>query len=772
LNAARDAGLNYAGRGWRVFPLPPGEKEPVGRTHGQNDSTDDPEEIRRMFQGAALWNLGIHCRPSGLYVIDIDMNPWKGKAGKATWDALVALHGHVETYTVRTWSGGLHFYYSHPEGFLANTAGDRGGLGLDVDTRGNGYVVAAPSFIRETHEGVVHEGSYEVIDDRDPAPLPQWIIDALRKPEPKQRTVLAPLASDGRVLDRVRAIAAELAGCVSGANDLAASLSTKVGNYVGAGQVDLDQATGIMLQAVEGWTWVRAEDRTTMHNTIRRQIAFGSQRDDRPWEAPVSEKNGLWDKYAQDTVPDPTPASTPPPQAAVAPPQAKTATTEVGHGQYRMAQRMLREHGEDLRYSSALGWYGYDGIRWVPDRSGDALRKGHETIDAAYRDVPSQASTEKRKDFLKDIGAVESASGAKGMLQHLSAMLPVAAGEDPFDRKAHLFNTPGGVLDLLAGGCREHDRKDMISKVAGGELGTERSPLFDAFLERILPDPDVRAYVQRLFGQAMLGRVTEHILPIFTGEGRNGKGTLRDAVRHAFGDYALEVDPDILMEQKHSQHKTFLMELMGRRLVFCSEGDRGRKFAEATMKRLVGGDEIQANRMHHDPVTYSPSHTLIMLTNHLPKVSGDDPAIWARIQVVPFSVVIPVSERDGNLPERLKAEAPAVLAWVHEGWLEYQKQGLNPPEAVRASTRKYQDDSDSMSRFLDENSISNPHESIQAKAFYEVYTKWSHDEGEHAETSVMFANSLKARGIDKKRTSRGMRYQGVMLAGDYAADYS
>jgi putative DNA primase/helicase len=762
LNAARDAGLAYARRGWHVFPLIRHDKTPW-TPNGQNDAITDEAKIRYAFGDKGTANVGIHCRPSGLYVVDVDMNPWKGKVGKATWDALAALHGHVETYTVRTWSGGLHFYYSHPEGFLANTTG---ALGPDIDTRGNGFVVAAPSYIREIHGGVVHEGVYEVVDDREPAPLPQWIIDALRKPEP--RTTNGPLASDGLALERVRALAAELAGCVFGANAAAASLSTKVGNYVGAGQIDGDQATQIMVRAVEDWSWAKPEDRTTMHNTIRRQIAFGAQRHDRPWEAPVSEQTGIWDKYAQVTVSDPSASrlSLVSDNALPVP-----APAEVGHGQYRMAQRMLREHGQDLRYSTALGWYYYDAIRWAADRSGNAERRSHETIDLAYSEVSQCKDLEDRKAFLRDIAKIESASGMSGMLEHLGAMLPVAAGEDPFDKQAHLFNTPSGVLDLLAGQQREHRREDLISKVAGSVVGTTRSELFDSFLQRILPDSQVRAYVQRLFGQAMLGRVTEHILPIFTGEGRNGKGTLRDAVRYAFGDYALEVDPEILMEQKNAQHKTFLMELMGRRLVFCSEGDKGRKFAEATMKRLVGGDEIQANRMHRDPITYSPSHTLVMLTNHLPNVSGDDPAIWARIQVVPFDVVIPPKERDGNLPERLKAEAPAVLAWVYEGWKEYQKQGLNPPEAVKASTQAYQDESDSMSRFLKENSMVNRGESIQARTFYDVYTKWSQAEGEHAETGVVFAKSLKARGIDKKRTEKGVRYQGLMLAGDYAGDY-
>lgn len=756
LNAARDNAIFMAERyGWHCFPVRFNGKRPV-TSHGQDDASADPDVLRRLFRSHGMGNVGIHCRPSGIYVVDVDMNPWEGKVGKASWEALVALHGHVETYTVRTWSGGLHFYYSHAEGLLANTSG---ALGPDIDTRGNGYVVATPSFVRETHEGVTHEGFYEVIDDRDPVPLPQWIIDALAKPEPRAHRSIGDPAASEHVEARVRALACDLADCTSGANDLAARLCVMAGNYVGAGQISRDQVEKIMLDAVADWSWARPEDERTMQNTIRRQIDFGAQRSDRPWSEPMSQ-TGVYDKY--DTqVPEPSPA---PPLKIVkgdVPPPAP----EIGRGQYRMSQRMLRSKGEDLRYSSALGWHVWDGARWRPDRDGATVRLAHDVINDSWKDVPSQEDADARKAFVSDINKVESVSGLEGMLYHLRAMFPVAAGEDPFDKAAHLFNTPSGTVDLHDGGLREHRREDLVSKMAGAEIGTQRSEVFETFLERILPDPEVRAYVQRLFGQAMLGRVTEHILPIFTGQGANGKGTLRDAVSFAFGDYATDVDPEILMEQKFGRHGTFMLELLGRRLVFCSETEKGRKFAEATMKRLVGGDPIQGNRMHKDPITFMPSHLMILLTNDLPVVSGDDAAVWRRIQVVPFDVVIPPAERDGNLSERLKQEAPAVLAWVYEGWLQYRQQGLNPPEAVKIRTDTYRNENDAVGRFLSERTVRNPHSSPRASEVYEAYVAWCREEGEAIESISDFGKSMAKHGVPKQRKSAGVSYPGILVMG-------
>jgi len=435
-----------------------------------------------------------------------------------------------------------------------------------------------------------------------------------------------------------------------------------------------------------------------------------------------------------------------------------------------MAERFIAEHGDQLRFVHGLGWHLWDGARWLLDEQRADLAHAVATVKTALRDLEDMTGDE-RDDLYKDVRKSESASGLEGLLKIASALEPITTASKSLDADAFLFNTPEGTLQLRDGTISECDRADLITKVAGAGLPTDEgeevagADEFHQFLERILPDQEVREFVQRLFGYAMLGKVTEHVMPIFTGTGANGKGTLRDAVMAAFGDYAIEVDPAILMESKHERHGAFKMRLRGARLTFCSETEKGRRFAEATMKRLVGGDPIEANLMHKNPITFDPSHTLIMLTNHLPLVSGDDPAVWRRILVVPFDVVIPEDERDGGLPDRLKKAAPAVLEWAYEGWMAYREEGLNPPEAVRVRTEEYKAASDVLGRFLDERSIPSPHALVPARELFNGWTSWCHASGEQACSEVEFAKSMAARGFEKKRTGAGYVYRGLMLAG-------
>src|SRR6188508_3479049 len=207
--AMKAAALDLAGRDLKVFPVTARGKEPLGGSAGHLEATSDPALIERLWRDHTFANIGIAAAASGLYVIDVDMCEWKGKVGAKTWDELVAIHGHVETYTVRSWSGGLHFYYRMPEGMsLRNTNGLSGGRGLgkDIDCRGKGYVIAPPSVVYE--DG--HSGSYTVEKDLPFADLPQWIIDLVKDVERPAPVAGVPLAADEMVLTRVRELANEL----------------------------------------------------------------------------------------------------------------------------------------------------------------------------------------------------------------------------------------------------------------------------------------------------------------------------------------------------------------------------------------------------------------------------------------------------------------------------------------------------------------------------------------------------------------------------------
>lgn len=419
-------------------------------------------------------------------------------------------------------------------------------------------------------------------------------------------------------------------------------------------------------------------------------------------------------------------------------------------------------------WNPALGWLAFTGAKWE-DVSDAAIAE-----DVRLWTLDQFAEALKKLRDAGDRGAAEEqVDGWRSMLSghRIRTMVVMARGaveikHELFDADLEAINTKSGMLALSDGHLTPTGPADYTTKITGAAFEPDaQSDLWDAFIERILPDQEVRAFVQRLLGYSMLGVVREHVMPIFTGDGANGKGTLRDTIMAAFGDYATEVDPELLMAQNNARHLTFLMELRGRRIVFCSETDKRRNFAEAQMKRLVGGDPIQANRMHKDPITFMPSHTLVMCTNHLPIVSGDDPAVWRRIVVVPFDIVIPEGERDGRLPEKLAEPhvLAAVLAWCHRGYLDYTTRGLDPPDAVKVRTAAYRAESDAVGRFTAEAVEFGRACSCTAAELYDAYTKWCLSEGEEATYKKReFGQEMARRNFKSQKIGGVMIYRGLM----------
>lgn len=430
---------------------------------------------------------------------------------------------------------------------------------------------------------------------------------------------------------------------------------------------------------------------------------------------------------------------------------------EQHSGQVRMAYRLARSHVDRLLHVHGIGWHVYDGTRWTEDTRGAAQRAVLEVL----RD--SLAESVGDKQLRADVAKCESKSGVEGVLGIAAALVEFAATVDDLDADPYLLNCCNGTLDLRTFELREHDPADRLTKITRGAYRPEVDPAaWDKFLGTVLPDPDERGYLQRVVGQALYGRVGEHLFPVLIGTGANGKGTFYGAVEHALGDYVRVIDPALLMaSDKGRAPGPELMELMGARLVIGSETEDGRKLDEATMKRLTGGDSLTARRLYREPVTWAPSHQLIYVTNHLPTVKGNDPAVWRRVRVVPFEVVVAPADRDPHLAERLQLEADAVLAWAVGGYRAYLEGGMREPASVVRATDEYRADSDAVGRFITEGCLTSPVATATTRELFTAWQTWAARDGAESISEKAFSGELERLGFTWKKTRRGKTWTGL-----------
>lgn len=440
-------------------------------------------------------------------------------------------------------------------------------------------------------------------------------------------------------------------------------------------------------------------------------------------------------------------------------PYADPTEGEQHRGQARMAYRLAALYADRLMFVRGLGWHVWDGARWAVDEK--------DTATTAVLDVLRDALSESLDDreLRADVRKCETANGIAGVLSIASALPALRVGTDELDADPYLFNCENGTLDLRTRTLGPHDPADRITRVARGayDPDAERGP-WTAFLESVLPDIAERDYLQRVIGQSVFGAVREHLFPVLTGTGANGKGTAYGAIAHAMGDYATIIDPALLMTAERGHGGPEMMALFGARLVIGSETEEGKQLDAALMKRLTGGDQITARNLYQPPVTWEPSHQLVYVTNHLPMVKGNDPAVWRRVRVIPFDVVVPEDQRDPELPERLKLAADAVLTWAVTGWFAYEDMGgMGEPEAVQRATDNYQTDSDAVKRFVQDVCFTGPHFYAKARDLFHAWTAWAATDGAERLSEKAFGAELDRLGYARRVTKTGKVRDGIGL---------
>jgi putative DNA primase/helicase len=163
---------------------------------------------------------------------------------------------------------------------------------------------------------------------------------------------------------------------------------------------------------------------------------------------------------------------------------------------------------------------------------------------------------------------------------------------------------------------------------------------------------------------------------------------------------------------------------------------------------------------------FTPTFKLLISGNHKPRLYNVDEAMRRRLLLVPFTVQIPGKERDPQLPEKLKAEWPAILRWVVDGCLEWQRAGLAPPKVVLDATEAYFADQDTLGQWLGEcTEEGDPATFARTMELFASWKTWAEARNHRPGSEKAFSESLVERGYEKERnTSTGrMGFRGLIV---------
>ena len=440
--------------------------------------------------------------------------------------------------------------------------------------------------------------------------------------------------------------------------------------------------------------------------------------------------------------------------------------TETGN-----ATRFANKYADKLRYSFKDDtWYFWNEHAWIEDNNDCQV---FELMKAIPKDIADEVRGISDEESQQAHYGWSLRSESRSVISN-SIFLSRSADGIPIDLEEldsaatdYKFNIANLTLDLVGNVTYPPRREDYITKMS--EVVYDQSaqcPKFLAFLEQILPDPELRAYLQRAFGLCLTGNASEHAMWIFYGTGRNGKNTLLDVIRHILGVYAVQSNWSTFTEHRNDPDggaaTPHLACLRGARMVTASESKENAKLAEGVIKNVTGDDCMQVRKLHSNPFWMTPKFKLFLATNHKPVITGTDPAIWSRVNLINFNVYIPEDQRDPELPIKLRAEASGILNWMLEGYLAWRQMGLKPPASVKASTEMFRLESDILARFIDEVCDISPKASEKSSELYQKYTGWLENSGEFNKlSSQKFKDALEKKGFHHVKTETGNRWVGI-----------
>jgi putative DNA primase/helicase len=422
-----------------------------------------------------------------------------------------------------------------------------------------------------------------------------------------------------------------------------------------------------------------------------------------------------------------------------------------------LALEFTKQFGNDLRFVDRWGqWLVWNGSCWRRDDTLSIFDEARKICREAA-DQCGKKQIAQRVRSAQTVAAVERL--ARADRQH-------AATVDQWDADPWLLNTPGGVVDLHTGKMRHATREDYCSKMTAAAPGGD-CQRWQRFLGDVTAsDKELQDYIQRMFGYILTGVTFEHALFFFYGTGANGKSVFLNTIAGVLGDYSRVAPIETFIASHTESHPTDLAGLQGARLVIATETEDGRRWAESKLKSLTGGDRISARFMRQDYFDFTPQFKLGFAGNHRPGLRSVDDAMRRRMNLIPFSVTIPVAKRDPKLAEKLRNERGGILAWAIEGCLAWQKIGLKQPKVVSAATNEYLAAEDALGRWLDECTVKSPNAKAGSSDLFHNWRRWADNSGEYVGSQKRFSQNLEARGFITSRTKTERVFVGLRLVTD------
>ena len=443
------------------------------------------------------------------------------------------------------------------------------------------------------------------------------------------------------------------------------------------------------------------------------------------------------------------------------------------------AERLKQVYGDDILYCSAADrWLKWDGRRWRYCDNSDPIEIYPMFVNVMRKTARQYANIvdmEQAKNFAAFCRRSENRPSIANGIKCARALLSV--DNKKLDTHNWLLNCQNGTNDLRTGQLMKHDRKHLITQVCAAEYDpAARSALWEKTIRQIIPDDELRRWIQKAIGYTITGFTREEKFFCMYGEGGSGKGTFIETIARVLGDYANSIPIEILLacrnDANNGQGATpHLAKLVGKRLVLASESGKDKRLKEDFIKEITGGDKLTTRHLYGQPFEYIPQFVVWFSTNYKPfLVDATDTGIKRRLIIIPFNADL-TAVRDNTLKERLlhPQERKGILKWLIDGCIMWQKEGLDDiPAAIKKLMADYYEDNDLIGQFINECCVLDEDLRVKLQDLLKAYNNWLEDNGSKYKIGRQaFKQDMQRRGYEYKKFNDGRYFLKIGLAVDW-----
>ena len=369
---------------------------------------------------------------------------------------------------------------------------------------------------------------------------------------------------------------------------------------------------------------------------------------------------------------------------------------------YGNARRLHFKYNHELIYTPDGAWYKWNGQRWCVSSETQlqplVVSMINDIVSVEmpyYKHLVVHATPAQRETYWIDeldekcVNFIVRSYAQSTQLAALKCSASLLLQDPEFDSHRFLLNVNNGTVDLKTGTLLPHDRNNFLTKLCPVKFDSgAQCPRWDEIMGHAFPNKHQRRYIQKMFGYAITGDVSEKkLFFLFNAAGNSGKSTWTNIIRGVLGhDFIENLSINSLAAGNVNKDiRSDIAKLVGKRFVVTSEPDQKFRFNESFIKVFTGGDPISARHPSGREKTFMPEFTAFVLSNFSPVFKRSDVALMRRIVLIPIEPVVSEDMLNPHLTQDLldplTGEKQGILSWLVEGarmWAEDGGLGANP----------------------------------------------------------------------------------------------